>query len=422
MYACPRCGRRVDVVDRGGHVEGHARSLRLLCRRARQLPVELVGADSPVSLATTPAAGRGRAPASTSSRSAASASSRDGARPARRRRTTSTISPRGGCSRVVRGQLGGAAAADFLVQLGQLAADRHRALAGRARRAAPASPPGAAGDSNATSVSGASASSARAHPRARGRKPTKRQRSTGRPEATSARQHGARPRQHLDRQPGRDARAHEREARVGDQRHPRVGHERDQLRRPRSAPTSSPRARAFVVLVEAHERARRSRGDPAAPACGACPRSATTSALARAASTRSVTSSRLPIGVGHTTSRPDRRLRRSASSRKYRVLLPMRRRPRRAAPQYTRYRAVAPAAAAPARRTSAQTRLDQAAAHARAEARAIAQPTRSPPRRPRRVADAGEARWRRWATPKRARCSACSRSCSAGSRCRSCCS
>jgi hypothetical protein len=77
-------------------------------------------ARSPVSFATAAAAARGRAPAASSSRSAVSA--------ARRSADDEHDLPARRVAREALGELRGDAARDFLVQLRQLAADRHGAL------------------------------------------------------------------------------------------------------------------------------------------------------------------------------------------------------------------------------------------------------------------------------------------------------
>ena len=81
----------------------------------------------PVSSATTVAALRGLAPASTKRRSASSGARRSGSVGLAGPRTR-TISPFGGVAGVALGQLGRGPAHDLLVQLGQLAADRHLRL------------------------------------------------------------------------------------------------------------------------------------------------------------------------------------------------------------------------------------------------------------------------------------------------------
>ena len=69
------------------------------------------------------------------------------------------------------------------------------------------------------------------------------------------------------------------------------------------------RARAFVVLVEAHRAARSIPWRSSSTCVWRVSSQATTSASASAASTRSVTSSRLPIGVGTHDQPPDWRVR-----------------------------------------------------------------------------------------------------------------
>ena len=83
--------------------------------------------------------------------------------------------------------------------------------------------------------------------------------------------------------------------------HARVGDERDALARlqPRQQLRGPLR---LVVLVVGEQRAPRSRAGPATRACGACPRRARRRRRGARSSTRSVTSSRFPIGVAQTAS------------------------------------------------------------------------------------------------------------------------
>ena len=349
----------------------------------------------------------GARPASTSSRSAASASSRE-RRAGAAAPTTSTISPRGGVLADMGGQLGGAAAADFLVQLGQLAADRHRALGVERRRAARASPRAAAATRTRRASPARRASRRSSSPRLRGRKPTKRQRSAGSPEATSAvtrRSAPAAPRPAARRR-GTRARARSRGRRPAACRRRTPA---PRPRPPRMRATSSRGARAFVVLVEADQRARRSRGARAARACGACPRRRSRRPRAARRARAASRPRRLPIGVGHTTSRPTARLR--GSHRANIGSAPMAAEHRDHPPQYTRYRAPA-AALLPATRAQAHRARPPGRDRRRRAAPARRRRAARRPRERRRRASA----WRRWRriTPKRVAARRCSRSSSAG--------
>ena len=137
-----------------------------------------------MSSATTFAAVFARAPDSTSVRTASTAA---GSRPVGRGRAADDDDDLAArvLGRVLGGELGGAAADDLLVQLGELAADRDRALRvelgqhGQRR----ADPRAATRTRPASPASRTTASSA---PRLRGRKPAKRQTSDGSALATSA--------------------------------------------------------------------------------------------------------------------------------------------------------------------------------------------------------------------------------------------
>ena len=187
-------------------------------------------------------------------RSASSAGPRSRPRRARRAApTTSTTSPRGGCSRVPRGELGGGAAHDLLVQLGQLAAHRDRALGvelgeHRERRR---DPPRRLERDQRLGRGKAPARARRAC--AAGSRRT----ASGRPAARSRRAPRApptgpaapRPRARRRRTPD------EHEPGVGDQRHAGVGHQRDHRAVAHRADELAG-ALALVVLVVADEPAR----------------------------------------------------------------------------------------------------------------------------------------------------------------------
>ncbi len=89
----------------------------------------------------------------------------------------------------------------------------------------------------------------------RGRKPTKRQRSHGSPEATSAVVTALGPGSTSTGSTRGQALAHEREAGIGHERRAGIGDERDELP-PRMRATSSPARAPFVVLVQADKRCR----------------------------------------------------------------------------------------------------------------------------------------------------------------------
>ena len=308
----PQVRRRVDVVDRGGHVEGHA-APRLLSRGAcaalaRQLAVELVGAAPPSASPRPPPPGAPARPPSTSSRSASSASSRDAALGAARADHEHDLAARG---------VG-------LVVLGQLAARCRAGLPRGASSARGTPPPGAAGrasassrsvparrrgDSNATSVSPALRQQL-LELGALARQEADEEPALGRQAGGDERGHdGARPGQHLDRKPSaRHARTSAKPG-IGDQRRARVGDERHDLARPRCAPRA-PVARArSLCSCRLTSGALDLDGGRAARACAACPRTRPRRPAPSTASTRSVTSSRLPIGVGQTTQPPDCHLR-----------------------------------------------------------------------------------------------------------------
>ena len=101
-----------------------------------------------MSSATTDAAARG-APASTSVRTAVDRGRVD-ARARRRAADDEHDLARGGLAGVARGELGGGAAHDLLVQLGQLAADGDRAASGSSSASTASDAPTRRGDSNAT--------------------------------------------------------------------------------------------------------------------------------------------------------------------------------------------------------------------------------------------------------------------------------
>ncbi len=168
-------------------------------------------------------------------------------------------------------QLNRTATPDFLVQLGQLPTDGQRAVGIVLGEQPPASPQGAAGDSNATSVCDAPTSIRSSSARLRGKKPTKRPVLRGQARGDNRREHTARARQHLDRQPGLDASPHELVTRVRYERHPGVGHERDHRTLARSARRAPARARARCAR-DSSRACPRSRSGRAARACVACPR------------------------------------------------------------------------------------------------------------------------------------------------------
>ena len=115
---------------------------------------------------------------------------------------------------------------------------------GRRRRAARASPTSRCGDSNATSVSGVPSSRRSSSPR-RARQEADEAPALGRqPRGDERRERRARSGQHLDREPGGDARLDEDEAGVRDQRHPGIGDERDDRAACASARPARRRARA----------------------------------------------------------------------------------------------------------------------------------------------------------------------------------
>ena len=139
----PQVRRRVDVVDRGSHIEGHCpprllahcdgtldRSYSPSVRRRPSAPGTARSRSSP-SVSPRPsqpgAAGhrrrQARAARQAPPRAAGVGRTRSMAAP-----TTSTISPRGALLAVVLRQLRRASAADFLVQLRQLPAHRQRAI------------------------------------------------------------------------------------------------------------------------------------------------------------------------------------------------------------------------------------------------------------------------------------------------------
>ena len=219
---------------------------------------------------------------------------------------TSTTSPRGGCSRVVRGQLGGAPAADFLVQLRQLAADRDRALGVARGEQRERAPPGGAG----TRTRRASRAAPRQQPlelgalaRQEARRSASARPAARRRRARSATALGPGSTSTGERRPrGTRARARSRGRRSSGMPASETS-ATTVARRAIRATSSRARARSLCSwkLTSA---ARRSRGGRAAPCVWRVSSQATTSASRSAASTRSVTSSRLPIGVGHTTSRP----------------------------------------------------------------------------------------------------------------------
>ena len=147
----------------------------------------------------------GLAPASTSRRTASIAAARSAAPARGRRRSRARPRPRTSSSGVALGEL--ARRVPRTISSWSFVSSRQtrdRALAGRARRARRASPPTRRGDSNATSVSSA-AQQRLELARSRGRKPTKRQVSAGRPLATSAVSAALGPGQHLDGEARRDA-------------------------------------------------------------------------------------------------------------------------------------------------------------------------------------------------------------------------
>ena len=109
-----------------------------------------------------------------------------------------------------------------LVSSRQTAAGRSGASAASAASEAG----GGAGDSKATTVS-AERSTRSSSPARLGRKPSKRQRSVGSPEATSAVGHRRGPWQDLDLQVAVDAGADQPVARVGDRGRPRVADQHD---------------------------------------------------------------------------------------------------------------------------------------------------------------------------------------------------
>ena len=181
---------------------------------------------APVSEATTVAAFRGCAPASTSLRTAS--------RPWSRERRASA--PRDGADhqhdlalrglvRVAGGQLGGAAAHDLLVGLRQLAADGHLALRvelGQQRERAREPAGGLERHERAVGMRQHLAQLALlAREEALEVPPVGRQ-----PRGHQRGDRRRRPRQHLHRQPGGDAAAHQHVAGVRHERHPGVGDER----------------------------------------------------------------------------------------------------------------------------------------------------------------------------------------------------
>ena len=261
-------------------------------------------APTPVSRATTAAAGRARAPASTQVAQRRAAPRSREAAPRRRRAdhqhdlAARRRSPRS--ARPARRRCRGALPRAACVSSRQTAAGRSASSSASARSV----PREAARrlerhERLAGLLPAAAASSARL----RGRKPTNSQRSAGRPEATSAVVTALGPGSTSTCDARRQALAHEREARIGHQRRARVGHQRHDRARAHARHQLA-RSRAFVVLVQAHQLAPTARGGRAARACGACPRRRPRRPPPEPSSTRSVTSCRLPIGVGHTTSRP----------------------------------------------------------------------------------------------------------------------
>ena len=176
----------------------------------------------PVSSATTPAAGRARAPPRRPAVAARPAPARAGLVDLGATDDEHDLAARPLLG-VARGELRSRAAHDLLVDLGQLAADGHRPLGidrrqhGQ-RRADPA-----------RRLEGHHTSGERRPPPARrflrGRKPTKRHVAAASPRHERG-QRRAGPGQHLDLEPGRHARLHEHEAGIADERHPGIADQR----------------------------------------------------------------------------------------------------------------------------------------------------------------------------------------------------
>ena len=180
-----------------------------------------------------------------------------------------------------------------------------RGAPGRARRAARACPPAAAATRTRRASRRLRRAARASSPRAARQEADEAPALGGQPGGDERGQHRARPGQHLDaRGPPRGTRARARSR----------GRRSAACRRRETSATTAPvahardaaRARARVRCARGSSPARA--GDPVAveqhAACGACPRRRPRRRSRSAASTRSVTSSRLPIGVGHTTSRP----------------------------------------------------------------------------------------------------------------------
>ena len=201
------------------------------------------------------------------------------------------------------GELAEGAARDLLVELGELAADRRRPVGGelgeRPQRLGQA--PRA---TRRRSGSRSTAGRARARRSGAGRKPWKRKRCGRQPGGDQRGDDRRGPRKHLDVEVAVDAGPDQAVARVGDRRAcPRRRRAR-RCRRARSAGPARGRARPRSP------RGRRPAAAPGSRAARAAARScrvssqAITSASWSARRTRSVMSSRFPIGVGQTVSLP----------------------------------------------------------------------------------------------------------------------
>ncbi len=192
--------------------------------------------SAPVSSATTAAAGRGLRARVDEPAHRVDRRRRASARLGRAPPTTSTTSPRG----PRRPRSARRAPPPCRARPPRAASSaRGRPRPGRsrvdARRAPRATRRRRRGDSNATSVSGAPNSRRRARPPCAAGSRRSASVSAGSAAGDERRQRRARPGQHLDREPGRDARLHEHEARVADQRHAGVADQRDDLARRASA-------------------------------------------------------------------------------------------------------------------------------------------------------------------------------------------
>ena len=206
----------------------------------------------PVSSATTPAALRGWAPAFTSRRSASTAagSPAPASGVGRRADHEHDLALRRR-ARVALGELRCAAADDLLVRLRQLAADRDLAFRvelREQRERARHAPRRLEGHERPAGLG----EHAPQLPLLARQEALEAPLVGGQPGGDERRDRSRRPRQHLDRKPGRDAGAHQHVARVRDERHPGVRHERHHSPIAH-APDELGGARLLVVLVVRHE-------------------------------------------------------------------------------------------------------------------------------------------------------------------------